>query len=88
VKTGADLAEEAGRPYIYLRKRIRKEDRVRQIIREEGLTEGLVCVFGVQESCGSFKIAYGEGRTQLRRTYPRCLAAISFVTLFDESYPK
>jgi hypothetical protein len=67
------LAAEAGRPYIFLRKRIRKEDRVRQIIRAEGLTEGLVCVFGVQESCSSFKIAYGEGRPQLRRTYPRCL---------------
>jgi hypothetical protein len=70
---GLALAEKAGRPYIFLRKRIRKEDRVRQIIRKEGLTEGLVCVFGVQESCSSFRIAYGKGRPHLRRTYPRCL---------------
>ena len=70
---GLAVAEQAGRPYIHLRKRIRKEDRVRQIIRAEGLTEGLVCVFGVQESCSSFKIAYGQGRPRLQTTYPRCL---------------
>src|SRR4029077_5558446 len=38
-----DLAAKAGRPYIFLRQRIRKEDRVRQMIAAERLTEGLVC---------------------------------------------
>jgi len=67
------LAEQAGRPYLPLHKRIRKEDRARQMIRAEGLTEGLVCVFAVQESCASFRIAYGQGRPRLRTIYPRCL---------------
>lgn len=67
------LADQAGRPFIFLDKRIRKEDRVRQLIRAEGLTQGLVCVFAVQETCTSFKIAYGQGRPCLRKTYPRCL---------------
>jgi hypothetical protein len=67
------LADEAGRPFIPLKERLRKEDRVRQMIRQEGLTEGLVCVFSVQEMCSSFKIAYGQGRPRLHTTYPRCL---------------
>ena len=67
------LAEQAGRPFFFLQKRIRKEDRVRQLIRAEGLTQGLVCVFAVQETCASFKIAYGQGRPCLRKSYPRCL---------------
>jgi hypothetical protein len=40
---------------------------------QDGITEGLICVFSVQESCSSFKIAYGEGRPRLRKSQPRCL---------------
>ena len=67
------LADQAGRPFISLPKRIRKEDRARQLIRQDRLTQGLVCVFSVQETCSSFKIAYGQGRPRLCKSYPRCL---------------
>ena len=65
--------EQAGRPVIYLQKRIRKEDRARRLAAKDGVTEGPICVFSTQETCLSFKIAYGKGRPRLRRSYPRCL---------------
>ena len=67
------LAEQAGRPFIHLQKRIRKEERARQLAVRDGIKEGLVCVFSAQECCSSFQIAYGEGRPRLRKSYPRCL---------------
>ncbi len=67
------LAEAAGRPLIYLEKRIRKEDEARRLAAKDGVTEGLVCVFSKLETCSSFKIAYGKGRPRLKKSYPRCL---------------
>ena len=67
------LAAAAGRPYIYLEKRIRKEDEARRMAAKDGVTQGLVCVFAKLESCSSFKIAYGKGRPRLKKSYPRCL---------------
>jgi hypothetical protein len=67
------LAEDAGRPFIPLQHKIRKEEQARQLIRQHNLSDGLVCVFAVQEMCPSFKIAYGQGRPCLNRSYPRCL---------------
>src|SRR5262249_40209919 len=67
------LAEQAGRPFLPLQHKIRKEESPRRLIHEDHLMEGLVCVFAVQEMCPSFKIAYGKGRPCLRRSYPRCL---------------
>ena len=67
------VAEQAGRPFLHLQKRIRKEERARQLAARDGVTEGLVCVFSTQECCSSFQVAYGEGRPRLRKSYPRCL---------------
>ncbi len=67
------LAEQAGRPFIHLQKRIRKEDRARQLAAQDGIHEGLVCVFSTQETCASFQIAYGQGRPRLKKSFPRCL---------------
>ena len=56
------LADEAGRPLIYLAsaptraKGQTKEDRARAIAAEAGVTEGLVCIFSVLETCMSFVV--------------------------------
>lgn len=69
-----ELAKQAGnRPVIPLARKTRKEDFARQIAQKDGITTGLICVFSVQESCSSFKIAYGQGRPVLRKSQPRCL---------------
>jgi hypothetical protein len=67
------LAEQAGRPFIPLPYKIRKEDHARRLAEKDGITEGLICVFTTQEACSSFKIAYGVGRPRLVRSKPRCL---------------
>jgi hypothetical protein len=56
------LAREAGRPYVYLesastaRSDASKEKRARAIAAQDGLTEGLICVFAVVEPCQAFAI--------------------------------
>lgn len=67
------VAAEAGRPFVFLAKRQRKEDYARRLAARDGVTEGLVCVLSTQETSPSFKIAYGKGRPCLRNNYPRCL---------------
>lgn len=55
------IAEEAGRPYIYLenmrtrRPAQTKEEIARSIVERDGVTEGLICVLSVVESCWSFQ---------------------------------
>ena len=57
-----ELAKEAGRPLMYLAsaptraKGDTKEDRVRAMAAEAGVTEGLVCIFSVLETCMSFVV--------------------------------
>jgi len=56
------IAEEAGRPYIYLenmrtrRPTQTKEEIARAIAERDGVTEGVICVLSVVESCWSFQV--------------------------------
>ena len=58
----AGLAQEAGRPLQYLSsapthaKGQTKEDLARSIAEQDGITEGLVCIFSVLETCMSFDV--------------------------------
>jgi hypothetical protein len=67
------MAQAAGRPYVYLRRRVRKEDEAKSIARRDGIQEGLVCVLAAVEPCNTFKVAYGEGRPQLVSAPRKCL---------------
>ncbi len=64
------LAEEAGRPYLYLqgahtkRSRRLKEDLAREIAARDGVSEGLICALSAVEPCSSFEVA---GNRQTRR---------------------
>lgn len=52
-----DVAERAGRPYIYLGKPgVSKEDMARQIAQERGVEKGLVCVLYAVEPCQGFDL--------------------------------
>jgi hypothetical protein len=59
------LAQRHGAPYQYLQGRHRKEDIVRQTIRDRRLHEGLVCVLCCQETCRTVKLRYAQGRPRL-----------------------
>ena len=58
------MAEAAGRPYIYLagththRHGQSKEARAREIAERDGVSEGLVCVLATVEACQSFGVRY------------------------------
>jgi hypothetical protein len=65
VTSARDFAARHGAPYVYLQGRHRKEDLVRQQIRERCLSEGLVCVLCCQETCRTVKLRYGDGRPRL-----------------------
>lgn len=68
-----DLAEKHGRPHLFLRKRMKKEKFVEQMIRRDGLTDGLVCVLRAVETCQSFRVVRGEKRPRLQAETRKCL---------------
>lgn len=66
-------AAQAGRPYQYLARPIRKDDAARQIAQRDGVTQGLSGGFAILEQAQSFPLRYGAGRPRLGSTQPRCL---------------
>jgi hypothetical protein len=65
VDHGKTLAAKAGRPYEYRQGSFRKEAWAQDIIRRDRLTEGLVGVLCVQETCGTVKLMHAKGRPRL-----------------------
>jgi hypothetical protein len=61
-------AEQAGAPYHYLQGFHRKEELVRQILRQQRRDDGLVAVLCVQETCRTVKLLHGQGRPHLAFT--------------------
>jgi hypothetical protein len=70
------LAEKAGLSIEHLRRSdIRKEKRVREILKQRGEQQGLVCIFSAMEACPSYKPWHDKpsGRTFLRGDTGKCL---------------
>ena len=65
VEHAQKLAEQRGRPYEYRQGRFKKETWIQELIRKDGLSEGLVAVLCVQETCRTVKLIYGENRPRL-----------------------
>lgn len=73
VNHAKDAARNAGRPYIYLRGKTNKEELVKEMIAEDGVKEGLVCVLSALEGCQSFKVAWGKRRPEIKNAARKCL---------------
>jgi len=58
-------ADQAGRPYEYRQGKFNKERSIQAMIRADRLTDGLVAVLCVQETCRTVALKYGKGRPQL-----------------------
>lgn len=65
VEHAKQAAQNAGRPYLYLSGKQRKEQLIHDLIRKDGLSQGLVAVLCVQEICRSVKLKYAKDRPQL-----------------------
>jgi hypothetical protein len=70
------LARAEGRPLLYLDSpRLSKEEEARRIAQEDGIREGLVCVFSAVESCFSYEIRRDAQarRLELKGRTQKCL---------------
>jgi len=67
------FAAKAGRPYRYLNTHQRKNDEARAMVEQDGIEQGLVCVFAAVEPCRSFAMRGGEGRPTLVSAKRKCL---------------
>lgn len=67
------VAEGAGRPFMYLDRPTRKEDKARALAEADAIDEGLVCVFTTLEPCRTFALRYGQGRPWLESARRKCL---------------
>jgi len=68
------MAARAGRPFHYLTARVRKEEVARAIAKDDGVTQGLICILSMLEPCKSFKLIYGKGRPRLALAHRKCLS--------------
>jgi hypothetical protein len=55
-----EMAAQAGRPYRHLPSHERMEENARALAEQDGITEGLVCVYGAMETCRTFRVRYDE----------------------------
>jgi hypothetical protein len=83
-QNGRAIADGAGRPYIHLNGRQRKEEKARAIAMRDGITEGLICVFTAVEASRSFKMVPGEKRPRLINAPRKCLCLYFY--LFDREF--
>jgi hypothetical protein len=65
VEHAQQAAQAQGRPYLYLAGKQRKEKLIQDLIRRDGVSQGLVAVLCVQETCRTVKLKYAQGRPEL-----------------------
>jgi hypothetical protein len=59
-----DAAQKAGRNYVYRTGQFRKEEWAQNLIRDQGISDGLVGILCTQETCPCFALVPGPGRPQ------------------------
>jgi hypothetical protein len=72
-------ATQGARPYRHLASHERMEENARALAEQDGITEGLVCVYGTLENCHTFRVRYGERGPDLGTDVRRCLVLYYYV---------
>lgn len=67
------FAAQAQRPYTHLPSRQPMENNARQLAEKDGIRDGLVCVFGTNETCRTFRVRFGEGAPKAGPALRVCL---------------
>lgn len=78
------LAEQAGRPYRHLTSSQPMESLARALATKDGIREGLVCVYSVNETCRTFRVRYGDGKPKIGPDLRVCSVLYYFV--MDREY--
>jgi hypothetical protein len=72
------LVEAAGAPYRHLPTKEPMEEQARQLAKDRGIREGIVCGYSQLETCRSFRFEYKD-RPRLRGDFRRCLVQYVFL---------
>src|SRR5215831_2047902 len=67
------IAEQEGRPYVYLHEKVRKEDLAKQIAERDHIEQGLICILSVLEPCRSFSFRSEKGKPFVASARRKCL---------------
>lgn len=73
------LVEQAGAPFRHLVSKEPMEELARQRVREEKISEGVVCGFSQLETCRTFRLQFGQDHPRLRHDQRKCLALYVFL---------
>ena len=77
-------AEQAGRPYRHLTSSQPMESQARALAAKDGITEGLVCVYSINETCRTFRVRYGDGKPKIGPDLRVC--SVLYYFLMDREY--
>jgi hypothetical protein len=77
-------AAAAARPYRHLPSHEPMEDNARALAAQDGVSDGLVCVYSTLENCHTFRIRYGAGGPELGTDVRRCL--VLYYYLLDREF--
>lgn len=81
---GEALAQQAGRPLMYLASpQQRKEDLAHEIAERDGVTQGLVCVLTAVEPCMTFTVGPNRAKKQLELRYHQSKCLHQYFYLVD-----
>jgi len=67
------IAEQEGRPYVYLHEKVRKEDLAKQIAERDHIEQGLICILSVLEPCRTFSFRSEKGKPFVASARRKCL---------------
>src|SRR2546422_575942 len=67
------IAEQEGRPYVYLHEKLRKEDLAKEIAERDHIEQGLICVLSVLEPCRTFSFRSEKGKPFVASARRKCL---------------
>lgn len=73
------MAEEAGRPFEYLTKKMRMEQVAREMATRDGIEQGLVCIFSTLEPCRSYSFRFKKGKPYVQGARRKCLFIYYYV---------
>jgi hypothetical protein len=67
------IAEQEGRPYMYLHEKVRKEDLAKQIAERDHIEQGLICILSVLEPCRTFSFRSEKSKSFVASARRKCL---------------